>query len=338
MAKDSNQSSKSSIKNAKTQAIDTAVIEIEKMFGKGSVMKLGDKRKVDVDVISTGSLSLDMALGVGGVPRGRVIEIYGPESSGKTTLALHIVAEAQKIGGNAAYIDAEHALDPAYAKNLGVDVSNLYISQPDYGEQALEILEMLVRSGGMDVIVIDSVAALTPKAEIEGNMGDTHIGLLARLMSQALRKLTAVTAKSGTTVIFLNQIRLRIGMFIGNPETTTGGKALKFYSSIRMDIRQRQKIMEGETVIGHTREVKVVKNKVAPPFRKALFDIIYPTGIDKESSIVDAGIRYGVLEKKGSWISMDGKNLSQGRQNLVKMLRENGKLSKEIEKRVRAKI
>ncbi|MBN1374433.1 recombinase RecA [Candidatus Dojkabacteria bacterium] len=323
---------------SKDSAISVAVSEIEKMFGKGSIMRLGDKKHVDVDVIPTGALSLDVALGVGGVPRGRIIEIYGPESSGKTTLALHIVAEAQKKGGRAAYIDAEHALDPVYASNLGVNIKELYISQPDYGEQALEILEMLVRSGAMDVIVIDSVAALTPKAEIEGNMGDTHMGLLARLMSQALRKLTAISAKTGTTVIFLNQIRLNIGVFVGNPETTTGGKALKFYSSVRMDIRQREKITEGDEIVGHLREVKVVKNKVAPPFRRATFAIIYPQGMDKESSIIDAAIKVGVLEKKGAWISMEGKQIAQGQSKMIQLLKEDTKFCKDIEKKVREKI
>lgn len=323
------------IEKAKDVALTTAVDEIEKMFGKGSIMRLGDKRKVDVDIISTGSLSLDMALGVGGIPRGRIIEIYGPESSGKTTLALHIIAEAQKMGGKAAFIDAEHSLDPTYAHGIGVNIAQLYVSQPDYGEQALEILEMLVRSGALDVIVLDSVAALTPKAEIEGNMGDSHMGLQARLMSQALRKITAISAKNNTTIIFLNQIRLNIGTFIGNPETTTGGKALKFYASIRMDIRQREKIGTTEEVIGHVREVKVVKNKVAPPFKTARFNMIYPKGIDKESSIIDAAIKYGVLQKKGSFISMGEENLAQGATNLAEILKQKPELSKDIEKKVR---
>ena len=331
-------SSADNIKSAKESALQVAVGEIEKMYGKGSIMRLGDKRKVDVGAIPTGSLSLDMALGVGGVPRGRIIEIFGPESSGKTTLALHIIAESQKKGGKCAFIDAEHALDPTYAKGIGVDVGELYISQPDYGEQALEILEMLVRSGAMDVIVIDSVAALTPKAEIEGNMGDSHTGLLARLMSQALRKITAIASKNDTTVIFLNQIRLNIGTFFGNPETTTGGKALKFYASVRLDIRQKEKISQGEEIIGHSREVKVVKNKVAPPFRKATFNIIYPTGIDRESSIVDAGLRYGILEKRGAWILMDGENLAQGQPKLVEQLKEDVKLAQKIEGLVKKKL
>lgn len=323
---------------AKESAISVAIEEIERLYGPGAIMKLGDRPKIKVDVIPTGSLSLDMALGVGGVPKGRIVEIYGPESSGKTTLALHIVAEAQKMGGKAAFIDAEHALDPVYANGIGVKVGELYITQPDNGEQALEITEMLVRSGGFDVIVIDSVAALTPKAEIEGNMGDSHMGLQARLMSQALRKVTAIASKNNTTIIFINQIRLNIGIFVGNPETTTGGKALKFYSSIRMDIRQREKITEGENIIGHVREVKVVKNKVAPPFRSARFNIIYPKGIDKESSIVDAGLRHGILEKKGTWISMDGKNLAQGVNKMADILREDTKMRDDIEKKVRAKL
>jgi recombination protein RecA len=298
-------------------------------------MKLGGQQKVDVEVIPTGALSLDMALGVGGIPRGRIVEIYGPESSGKTTLALHIVAEAQKKGGRAAFIDAEHALDAKYAKNIGVKIGDLYVSQPDFGEQALEILETLVRSAGFDVIVVDSVAALTPRAEIEGEMGDSHMGLQARLMSQALRKITAICGKTNTTVIFLNQIRMKIGVMFGNPETTSGGKALKFYSSVRMDIRQKEKIVEGDEIVGHIRRVKVVKNKVAPPFREATFTIRYPTGIDKESSILDAAIHYKILDKAGSWIKMGDKNLAQGRESAIQLLKEDEKLKAKIEKNVR---
>jgi recombination protein RecA len=337
MAKSKKKDKKKTSKDGKSEAINVAVSEIEKMFGKGAIMKLGEKSKVDIDSIPTGALSLDMALGIGGVPKGRIVEIFGPEASGKTTLALHILAEAQKKG-KAAFIDAEHALDPSYAKRIGVDLQNLYISQPDYGEQALEILEMLVRSGGLDVIVIDSVAALTPKREIEGDMGDAHVGLLARLMSQALRKVTALASKNDTTVIFLNQIRMKIGIMYGNPEVTPGGRALKFYSTVRMDIRQRNKIMKDDEVVGHVREVKVVKNKVAPPFRKAKFIINYPEGIDKESSIVDAAVRYKVLEKKGSWLSLDDENLGQGVENVADMLREDPKLAKKLEKQVRSKL
>ena len=323
--------------DGKDTAVLTAIEQIERQFGKGSIMKLGGRDKIDIEVISTGALSLDMALGVGGVPKGRIMEIFGPEASGKTTLALHILAEAQKKGGKVAFIDAEHALDPKYAKSIGVNVSELYISQPDFGEQALEILETLVRSGGFDAIVIDSVAALTPRAEIEGDMGDSHMGLQARLMSQALRKVTSIVGKTGTTVIFLNQIRMKIGVMFGNPETTTGGNALKFYSTVRMDIRQRDKIMEGDRVIGHVRRVKVVKNKVAPPFREATFNIMYPKGIDRESSILDAAIQYGVVEKSGAWIKYEDKQLAQGRDSAIKLLREDQKLTSEIEKKVRSK-
>ncbi len=324
--------------NGKNQAIKAAVEQIERQFGNGTIMKLGSKKMVDVDVIPTGALSLDMALGVGGVPKGRIIEIFGPESSGKTTLALHILAEAQKAGGNAAFIDAEHALDPTYAKNIGVDVAGLYLSQPDFGEQALEILETLVRSAAFDIVVIDSVAALTPRAEIEGDMGDSHMGLQARLMSQALRKITAICGKTGTTVIFLNQIRMKIGVMFGNPETTTGGRALKFYSSVRMDIRQKEKIMEGDEVIGHIRRVKVVKNKVAPPFREATFSIIYPKGIDRESSLLDAAVKYKIVEKSGSWFKHGEDQLAQGRESAIAALKEDAKLAKEIEKEVRKKV
>jgi recombination protein RecA len=319
-------------------AVQAAIDQIERQFGKGSIMKLGSSRRVDIDVIPTGALSLDMALGVGGVPRGRIIEIFGPESSGKTTLALHILAEAQKKGGKVAFIDAEHALDPQYAKSIGVDTEELYISQPDFGEQALEILETLVRSSGFDVIVIDSVAALTPRAEIEGEMGDSHMGLQARLMSQALRKITGIAGKTNTTVIFLNQIRMKIGVMFGNPETTTGGNALKFYSTVRMDIRQREKITEGDRVIGHVRKVKVVKNKVAPPFQEATFNIMYPRGIDRESSILDAALQYGIVEKSGSWFKYGDTQLGQGRDASVEVIREDKKLAAEIEKKIRSAV
>ncbi|MBN1618030.1 recombinase RecA [Candidatus Dojkabacteria bacterium] len=319
----------------KSKAISAAVEHIERQFGKGSIMKLGSRSKVDVDVISTGAISLDLALGVGGIPRGRIIEIFGPESSGKTTLALHILAEAQKQGGKVAFIDAEHALDPVYAKSIGVDIAELYISQPDFGEQALEILETLVRSSAIDVIVIDSVAALTPRAEIEGDMGDSHMGLQARLMSQALRKITAICGKTNTTVIFLNQIRMKIGVMFGNPETTTGGNALKFYSSIRMDIRQKEKILEGDQVVGHIRKVKIVKNKVAAPFREATFTIRYPHGIDKESSLFDAAVKYGVFSKSGAWVKYGDKNIAQGQESAISLLKEDKKLAIEVEKKVR---
>jgi recombination protein RecA len=335
MAKTKSSSSKKTETSSKNTAVNTAIDQIERQFGKGAIMKLGGQQKVDVEVIPTGALSLDMALGVGGIPRGRIVEIYGPESSGKTTLALHIVAEAQKKGGRAAFIDAEHALDAKYAKNIGVKIGDLYVSQPDFGEQALEILETLVRSAGFDVIVVDSVAALTPRAEIEGEMGDSHMGLQARLMSQALRKITAICGKTNTTVIFLNQIRMKIGVMFGNPETTSGGKALKFYSSVRMDIRQKEKIVEGDEIVGHIRRVKVVKNKVAPPFREATFTIRYPTGIDKESSILDAAIHYKILDKAGSWIKMGDKNLAQGRESAIQLLKEDEKLKAKIEKNVR---
>ncbi len=315
----------------KQKAVDAALQQIERQYGKGSIMKLGENGvKRDVAVISTGAISLDIALGVGGVPRGRIIEIYGPESSGKTTLALHIVAEAQAKGGVAAFVDAEHALDPNYAKSIGVDIENLYLSQPDYGEQALEIVEMLVRSGGVDVIVIDSVAALTPRAEIEGEMGDSHMGLQARLMSQALRKITAISAKTGTTVIFLNQLRMKIGVMFGNPETTTGGNALKFYSSVRMDIRKREKLGTAEDVRGHIAKVKIVKNKMAPPFKEASFDIVYPLGIDKISSLIDAAIQFKVIEKAGSWFRYGSDQLGQGRDAVRSLLVENEKLRKSV--------
>lgn len=320
----------------KQQAVAMALQQIEKQFGKGSIMRLGSEGvKRDIEVISTGAISLDIALGIGGVPKGRIIEIYGPESSGKTTLALHILAEAQARGGIAAFVDAEHALDPNYAKTIGVDIENLYLSQPDYGEQALEIVETLVRSGGIDVIVVDSVAALTPRAEIEGEMGDSHMGLQARLMSQALRKITAIAAKTGTTVVFLNQLRMKIGVMFGNPETTTGGNALKFYASVRLDIRKREKIGTNEDVKGHIVKVKVVKNKMAPPFKEATFDIVYPRGIDKISSLIDAAIQFKLIEKAGSWLRYGDEQLGQGREAVALLLRENDKLRKEIYQKVK---
>jgi len=329
---------KSEVVSGKSKAIDVAIAQIEKQFGKGSIMKLGSKEKIDIEVIPTGALSLDMALGIGGVPKGRIIEIYGPESSGKTTLAIHVLSEAQKKGEAVAFIDAEHAFDPVYAKNIGLNIDDLYISQPDFGEQALEILETLVRSAAFGVIVVDSVAALTPRAEIEGEMGDSHMGLQARLMSQALRKLTAIAGKTGTTIIFLNQLRMKIGVMFGNPETTTGGNALKFYASIRMDIRQRDKIMRDGNIVGHTRVVKIVKNKMAPPFKEATFDMIYPLGIDKESSILDAAIQQNIVEKSGAWFKYGDQQLAQGRDSTVQLLKEDKKLRDEIEKGVRAKM
>jgi recombination protein RecA len=319
----------------KAKAVDVAIQQIEKQFGKGSIMKLGTDERVKVPVIPTGALSLDLALGIGGVPKGRIIEIYGPESSGKTTLALHILAEAQKMGEMIAFIDAEHAFDPTYAEAIGIDTGEMYIAQPDFGEQALEILETLVRSAGFGVIVIDSVAALTPRAEIEGDMGDSHMGLQARLMSQALRKVTAIANKTGTTVIFLNQLRMKIGVLFGSPETTTGGNALKFYSSVRMDIRQKEKVIEDGEITGHIRKVKVVKNKMAPPFKEATFTIRYPTGIDKESSILDAAIDKEIVKKSGSWLSYNDKQLAQGREAGIQALKEDPKLRDEIIKKVR---
>ncbi|MCC7290231.1 recombinase RecA [bacterium] len=329
---------KATPKEARSKAIELAISQIEKQFGQGSIMRLGSREKINIAAIPTGALSLDIALGIGGIPRGRIIEIYGPESSGKTTLAQHILAEAQKLGENVAFIDAEHAFDPTYAKSIGVDIDNLFISQPDFGEQALEILETLVRSAGFGVIVVDSVAALTPRAEIEGEMGDSHMGLQARLMSQALRKVTAIASKTNTTVIFLNQLRMKIGIMFGNPETTTGGNALKFYASVRMDIRQKEKIMKGDEVIGHIRVVKIVKNKVAPPFREASFSIIYPFGIDKESSILDAALAKGILTKSGAWIRHGETQLAQGRESAIEMLKNDKDLARKLEKEVRATI
>ena len=322
----------------KLKALDMALHQIEKQFGKGSIMRLGDAKAVSMKVIPTGSLALDIALGVGGVPRGRVVEIYGPESSGKTTLALHIIAEAQKAGGIGAFIDVEHAQDPVYAKQLGVDIDNLLISQPDNAEQALEIAEALVRSGAVDVVVIDSVAALVPRAEIEGEMGDAHVGLQARLMSQALRKLTGAISKSNTTVIFTNQIREKVGIMFGNPETTPGGRALKFYASIRMDIRRIETIKQGSEVIGNRTRVKVVKNKVAPPFREAEFDIMYGQGISREGNILDIGAQLDIINKSGAWYSYGDIRLGQGRENAKEYLRQNPELSQEIEDRVRAAV
>ena len=320
----------------RTRAIDLALSQIEKQFGKGSIMRLGSKEAiVPISIIPTGAISFDAALGVGGFPRGRVVEIFGPESSGKTTIALQVIAEAQKTGGMAAFVDAEHALDPAYAKRLGVDVDNLLVSQPDYGEQALEIAEALVRSGAIDVLVVDSVAALVPKAELEGEMGDSHMGLQARLMSQALRKLTGIVSKSRTCMIFINQIREKIGVMFGNPETTTGGRALKFYSSVRIDIRRIAAIKEGDQVIGSRTKVKVVKNKVAAPFREAEFDILYGEGISREGDLLDLAANNNIVEKSGSWFSYKGERIGQGRENARAFLKENKETTKKIELEVR---
>ncbi len=320
----------------KSKALSAALAQIEKQFGKGSIMKLGDKGiGENIQVVSTGSLGLDIALGIGGLPRGRVVEIYGPESSGKTTLTLQVIAEMQKLGGTAAFIDAEHALDPNYAQKLGVNVEDLLISQPDTGEQALEIADMLVRSGSVDVVVIDSVAALTPRAEIEGEMGDQLPGLQARLMSQALRKLTGNIKRTNTLVVFINQIRMKIGVMFGNPETTTGGNALKFYASVRLDIRRTGAIKDGEEVVGNETRVKVVKNKVAPPFREAHFDILYGIGISREGEIIEMGVEHKIVEKSGSWYSYNGERIGQGKDNTRKWLKENPAVAKEIETRVR---
>jgi len=324
--------------NPKNKLAEIAAEEIRKRFGEGSIMKLGEARKMNVEAIPTGSISLDIALGIGGVPKGRVIEIYGPESSGKTTLALHIVSEAQKRGGLAAFIDAEHALDPEYAKKIGVKVNDLFISQPDNGEQALEIADALVRSNSIDVIVVDSVAALTPKAEIEGEMGDSHMGLQARLMSQALRKLTGTISKTNTTVIFINQLRMKIGVMFGNPETTTGGNALKFYASVRIDVRRKEQIKEGDRVIGNHTIAKIVKNKVAPPFQIAEFDIIYNQGISRLSDLIVTGVKYGVVQKSGTWFSFDGQKMGQGMEASKKYLEANPKIAPEIQKQIKAKI
>lgn len=324
---------------SRLKALEAAVTQIEKQFGKGAVMRLGQKEAAEkIPSIPTGSIAFDLALGIGGFPRGRVVEIFGPEATGKTTLALHVIAEAQKRGGMAAFIDAEHALDPKYASAVGVDVDNLLISQPDYGEQALEIAEVLVRSGAVDVIVVDSVAALVPKAELEGEMGDAHMGLQARLMSQALRKLTAIVSRSKTCFIFVNQIREKIGVFVGSPETTTGGRALKFYASMRIDIRRLTAIKEADAVIGNRVKIKVVKNKLAPPFREAEFDIIFGEGISREGDLIDCGLQYGVLEKTGTWYSYQGERLGQGRENVKKLLKENKDLAAQIERDIRRKI
>ena len=320
---------------AKKDALATALAQIEKQFGKGAVMKLGDNASMQVDAISTGSLGLDLALGVGGVPRGRIIEVYGPESSGKTTLALHILAEAQKKGGEVAFIDVEHALDPTYAEALGVDINNLLVSQPDTGEQAMEICEALVRSGAIDAIVVDSVAAMVPRAEIEGEMGDSHVGLQARLMSQALRKLTGVISKSNCIVIFINQLREKVGVMFGSPETTTGGRALKFYSSIRLDVRRMESLKQGGEIIGNHTRIKVVKNKVAPPFKEAEFDIMFGKGISKEGDILDLAAQINVVNKSGAWYAYNGEKIGQGRENSKNYLKENPAICDEIEQKVR---
>ena len=320
----------------KQKALDAALLQIERAFGKGSIMKLNDGQKIEVESVSTGSLGLDIGLGIGGLPRGRIIEVYGPESSGKTTLALHVIAEAQKLGGTCAIVDAEHALDPGYAKKLGVDVDNLLISQPDAGEQALEITDTLVRSGALDVLVIDSVAALVPRAELEGEMGDSHMGLQARLMSQALRKLTGSISRSRTIVIFINQIRMKIGVMFGSPETTTGGNALKFYASVRLDIRRIGAIKNKDEIVGNQTRVKVVKNKMAPPFRQVEFDIMYGEGISKLGELIDLGVAGNFVEKAGSWFSYDGQRVGQGRENVKKFLRENPEIGEKLEKQIRA--
>ena len=319
----------------KKKALEAVLGVIEKQYGKGSIMKLGEKPRISVDVIPTGSLTLDLALGVGVIPKGRVIEIYGPESSGKTTVALHIIAEAQKRGGDAAFIDAEHALDPEYAQKLGVDIDNLLVSQPDTGEQALEITEALVRSNALDVIVIDSVAALVPKSEIEGEMGDSHVGLLARLMSQALRKLTGITAKTGTAVIFINQLREKVGVMYGNPETTPGGRALKFFASVRLDVRRQEQIKNGTEVVGNKTRVRVVKNKVAPPFKEAEFDIMYGEGISKLGNILDVAVSLDIIKKTGAWFSYEGERLGQGRDNIKKYMEEHPEFADLIDHKVR---
>ena len=323
----------------KNKALSAALSQIERQFGKGSVMRLGDSSIAkDIDVVSTGSLGLDVALGIGGLPYGRIIELYGPESSGKTTLALHVVAEAQKLGGTAAFVDAEHALDPQYAAKLGVNVDDLLVSQPDTGEQALEITDMLVRSGAVNVVVIDSVAALTPRAEIEGEMGDSHVGLQARLMSQALRKLTANIKRSNTLVIFINQIRMKIGVMFGSPETTTGGNALKFYASVRLDIRRIGAIKKGDEILGNETRAKVVKNKMAPPFKQVEFDILYGAGVSREGEVIDLGVQQGLVNKAGAWYSYEGDRIGQGKDNVRNFLKENSELAAKIEQQIRAKL
>ena len=325
-------------KDVREEALEQALLKIEKDFGKGAIMKLGDNEYQKVDVIPTGCLTLDLALGIGGIPRGRIVEIYGPESSGKTTVSLHIVAEAQKLGGRAAFIDAEHALDPIYAEHLGVDTKNLYVSQPDNGEQALNICDTLIRSGAFDIVVIDSVAALTPKAEIDGEMGDNHVGLQARMMSQALRKMTSVSSKSNTAIVFINQLREKIGVMFGNPETTTGGKALKFYASIRLDVRKTDTIKDGQNVIGNRTKVKVVKNKLAPPFKVAEFDIMYGTGISQSGCILDMAIELGIIKKSGAWFSYNDEKIGQGKENTKLYLEKNPEVMAEIEKLVREQV
>jgi len=319
------------------KALDAALAQIDRAFGKGSAMRLGSKDKIDIETISTGSLGLDIALGIGGLPRGRVVEIYGPESSGKTTLALHAVAEAQKAGGTAAFVDAEHALDPVYAKKLGVDVDNLIVSQPDTGEQALEIVDTLVRSNAIDILIVDSVAALVPRAEIEGEMGDSHVGLQARLMSQSLRKLTGSISKSKCLVIFINQLRMKIGVMYGNPETTTGGNALKFYASVRLDIRRTGQIKDRDDIVGNTTRVKVVKNKLAPPFKQVEFDIMYGQGVSKVGEVLDLGVKAGIIEKSGAWFSHDSTRIGQGRENAKQFLSENPELFAKIEQSIRGR-
>ncbi|MFV0254437.1 MAG: recombinase RecA [Beutenbergiaceae bacterium] len=322
----------------RSKALDAALGQIDRQFGKGSVMRLGDDTRPPVEVISTGSIALDVALGIGGLPRGRVIEIYGPESSGKTTVALHAVANAQRNGGIAAFIDAEHALDPEYAKKLGVDTDALLVSQPDTGEQALEIMDMLIRSGALDIVVIDSVAALVPKAEIEGEMGDSHVGLQARLMSQALRKITGALSASGTTAIFINQLREKIGVFFGSPETTTGGKALKFYASVRIDVRRIETLKDGTNPVGNRTRAKVVKNKMAPPFKQAEFDIVYGAGISREGSLIDLGVEHGIVRKSGAWYTYEGDQLGQGKENSRQFLKDNPDLAIEIEEKIKLKL
>lgn len=322
----------------RAKALETALSQIDRQFGKGSIMRLGDEGRVPTAVIPTGSIALDVALGIGGLPRGRVVEVYGPESSGKTTVALHAVANAQRNGGVAAFIDAEHALDPEYAKKLGVDTDALLVSQPDTGEQALEIMDMLVRSGALDIIVIDSVAALVPKAEIEGEMGDSHVGLQARLMSQALRKITGGLSAAGTTAIFINQLREKIGVFFGSPETTTGGKALKFYSSVRIDVRRIETLKEGTNPVGNRTRARIVKNKMAPPFKQAEFDIIYGQGISREGSLIDLGVEHGLVRKSGAWYTYDGDQLGQGKENARTFLRDNPELANELERQIKEKL
>lgn len=325
-------------KDEKLKALDAALTQIEKAYGKGSVMKLGDSRaNMNIETVPTGSISLDIALGLGGVPKGRIVEVYGPESSGKTTVALHMVAEVQKRGGIAGFIDAEHALDPVYARNIGVDIDNLYISQPDNGEQGLEITETMVRSGAVDIVIVDSVAALVPKAEIDGEMGDSHVGLQARLMSQALRKLTAVISKSNCIVIFINQLREKVGVMFGNPETTTGGRALKFYASVRLDVRRIETLKQGGEVIGNRVRVKVVKNKIAPPFKEAEFDIMFGRGISKEGDILDLAVKENIIEKSGAWFAYNGAKIGQGRENSKQYLSDNPDICNEVEVKVRAK-